>query len=83
MKFEIIKSELVETKETHVYTLEKQQVSVIRIEGEPLEAIIRPGHLNKEGVFIYDTLQEGLSVNVGDDRFKALIKVMKVVYGDI
>ena len=83
MKYEIIKSELIKSTETHVYTLEKQQVSIVRINGKPVEAIIRPGKLSKEEGFLVDTGQEGLRINIEDSRITALIKVLKEVYGDI
>ena len=83
MKFKIIKSELVEKKETHVYTLEKQQVNITLINNKPVHAIVRPGNLDKEGAFIMDGRQEALGVDLEDPRMIALVKVLKEVYEEI
>ena len=83
MKFKIVKSELVEQRETHVYTLDQQQIHIIRINGKPVNAVIRPGKLNKDGEFIMDGRQEALFVDIEESRMKALIKVLKEVYGDL
>ena len=83
MKFKIVKSQLVEQKETHVYLLDRQQVQIIRIDGKPVNAVVRPGKLDKEGEFIIDSRQEALVIDIEEPRMKALIKVLKEVYGDI
>lgn len=82
MNFKIVKSELIEKRETHVYTFEKQKVDLIVIDGKPIHAVIRPGNLDKSGEFEIDPKQEGLRIDVEDSRIKALVKVLKEAYGD-